>query len=1016
VNTVEIALKLAIGDFMAKTGAVSARARQVGKDLSDTSSTASRGLQKVGPAALVMGGAVAAGFALAAHAALNFDKQMSEVQAVTGATSEEMGQLRQSAIDAGAATVFSASEAAQAQTELAKAGVGTADILNGALDGALNLASAGNLDLATAAELAANAMTTFKLSGSDVPRIADALAAGANKSAADVDDMGIALQQTGLVADQVGLSLEDTVGVLSMFAQAGLKGSDAGTSLKTMLMRLNPQTAEAREAMGELGLEMYDAQGNFVGITSAAQQLSDKLGPLTQEQRQAALQTIFGSDAIRAATVLYQNGGAGVDQWRDAVSESGYAADLAATKTDNLAGDLEQLKGSLETALIQGGSQATGALRGVAQGLTGVINGLGEMPAPIQTAFLGTAGLIGLGATSIGIYGTLAPKVREVTKALSEMGPVAQALGRNLGTMTIATAGVGIALAALSYLYSINAQKAAEQQERTDGYTSAIEKQTGALQDNINAETARQFAQGSVGKLLHETTADVELFGRAIATSGDEIERLSDQARTGRLENFEEDLRKGAESGSRLATELLRLKDSGELSTTELMSLAKALDESSDALDEGTTQAELNKGMKEALVGADEDATAAAEQLAIQTGQTAQEFADAEKALQDLDDQLNAFITSALGIDRAYDSVHSAINQIADDAKAVREDAGGAFDGTSDAAIRLRDTLGGVVDSGAELVMSMREQGKSTDEIRFALGNLGAAFLDQAEKAGVPREVAQRYYDLLMALPDQVPTEIGQPGMPQALTDTQALNHELSIARLGAVGVIAVPGADGAIRLTNDLNEELGIASEGAQGAVSVPGADGSWYAVWLVNGQLQVAKQGAHGVVSLDTSRAHAAISELQRHLGTVQANAARTYIPGISLADGGILAAYANGGIHQIDSYATGGMRRGLAGIAPANSHVLFAETTATGDEAYIPLGSTKRARSMAIWEETGRRLGAGSGGTVVHMSVSAPINAPGADPSSVRAMRRELEQVIDGATDRIARQLDRQDRKRT
>jgi TP901 family phage tail tape measure protein len=934
VNTVEIALKLAIGDFMAKTGMVVGRARQVGKELGDTSSATSKGLQKLGPAALIMGGGVAAGFALAAHAALGFDKQMSEVQAVTGATSEEMGQLRQSAIDAGAATVFSASEAAQAQTELAKAGVGTADILNGALDGALNLASAGNLDLATAAELAANAMTTFKLSGSDVPRIADALAAGANKSAADVDDMGMALQQTGLVADQVGLSLEDTVGVLSMFAQAGLKGSDAGTSLKTMLMRLNPQTAEAREAMGELGLEMYDAQGNFVGITSAAQQLSDKLGPLTQEQRQAALQTIFGSDAIRAATVLYQNGGAGVDQWRDAVSESGYAADLAATKTDNLAGDLEQLKGSIETALIQGGSQATTVLRFLTEQMTTMIDGFSDMPAGIQAAFLGATGLLGVGTSAIGIYGTLAPKIDGFRESLANMGTVGVWAGLNLGKLTLAAGGVGVALAGASLIFGYFAQQEAEAEQRAKDFIETLDEQTGALTANTTAKVRADLEENNRIDNLNQAKLTVEAFTDALDDNStgilDDIRMMSEmgsvsQISAERRQSLIDALRaEGGERNNLIAT----LMEQGALDQGllgQIVAQADAYDAQQVALRENNIQKAVATGKTREQATAEADAAA-----------RTNEHTEAIKAAAD---ELRASVDPWYGAYRAQQSLAEAQRTYTE----TVAEFGASSPQAVDAYVALTDAGFGFEGQLLNLAGAQSEGETSAADLAARLEGLRAYGIDPAAAAALI--AGGKFNDLAAAAQAADDKNVNIP----VAADTEPARRAIDDFVVWANGRrFTIPGS-------------IAAPSVIAGGGAGTPG--GFFY-----------------------------------------------------RQADGGILAAYANGGIHQIDSYATGGMRRGLAGIAPANSHVLFAETTATGDEAYIPLGSTKRARSMAIWEETGRRLGAGSGGTVVHMSVSAPINAPGADPSSVRAMRRELEQVIDGATDRIARQLDRQDRKRT
>lgn len=460
-KSVEVALKLGISGFTAPLGAATAQvrqfsaqagqaAKQFGADVSAAARDGSGNLEKVGKASTIVGGVMLAGFGLAAKATMGFEQELSNLQAVSGATSEEMSKLRDQAIEAGAATSFSAGEAAQAQTELAKAGVSTADILGGGLEGALALAAAGNLDLARAAELSANAMTTFGLKGADVGRIADALAAGANKSAADVEDVGAALQQTGLVADQFGLTLEETVGVLSMFAQAGLKGSDAGTSMKTMLQRLIPQSDEAKETMQQLGIEMFDAQGNFVGIDKAAQELQDGLSGLTQEQRAAAMQTIFGADAIRAATIIYGEGGQGVRDWTEQVTDSGYASEVAAEKLDNLAGDLEGLKGSIETALIQGGSKATGVLRFLAQTATSAVNSFSSLPGPVQTGAIAIMGFAGTALTVGGAVATMAPKILAARTALEGMGVTGMAASRALGAIGAAVP-YALAIAAVAY-------------------------------------------------------------------------------------------------------------------------------------------------------------------------------------------------------------------------------------------------------------------------------------------------------------------------------------------------------------------------------------------------------------------------------------------------------------------------------------------------------------------------------------------------------------------------------------
>jgi TP901 family phage tail tape measure protein len=383
-----------IDGYLGNVAKMSAATEKFAKSASASATKHKADWDKIGKAAIVGGAAIGAVVVGAAKAYADFEQAMSGVGAVADANARQMEQLSTAAIKAGQDTVFSASEAAKAEAELAKAGVSVNDILQGGLIGSINLAAAGQIDLAKSAEISAQAMNIFNLRGSDVGHIADVLTAGANKSAAGVDDLGQALQQGGLLAKQTGLSLEDTVGVLSAFADNALKGSDAGTSLKTMLQRLTPQSKEQAAAMDDLGLKFYDANGQFVGITEAADRMRKAFAGLTPEQRNSAMATIFGSDAVRGANILYEQGAAGIRQYINAVDDQGAAARMAAKQMDNLKGDVEQLKGSLETAFIQGGKGGNAGLRSVVQSLTSLVNKFGELSPATQAAVVKTAAVV----------------------------------------------------------------------------------------------------------------------------------------------------------------------------------------------------------------------------------------------------------------------------------------------------------------------------------------------------------------------------------------------------------------------------------------------------------------------------------------------------------------------------------------------------------------------------------------------------------------------------------------------
>lgn len=406
-----------------------------------------KGLDKIGSAMTVAGAGILAGVGAVAGAAANFDQAMSSVAATGADARDNMDALRKAALDFGADTAFSANEAAGGIENLLRAGVSAQDVMGGGLAGALDLAAAGELAVADAAEIASTAMVQFKLEGKDVPHIADLLAAGAGKAAGEVSDMAAALKQSGLVASATGLSIEETTGTLAAFASAGLIGSDAGTSFKTMLQRLSNPSKEAAREMKALGIAAYDAQGQFVGMEALAGQLERGLSKLTPAQRDAAMATIFGSDAVRAANVLYSQGSKGIADWTAAVNDQGFAAETASVKTDNLKGDFEELGGAVETAMIKFGSGSQGPLRDFTQGLSGLVAKFSEMPAPAQQSAAQVAAVGGALLLAGGGAGKAIVGIRDVSNAYKDLIPQGGKLDGTLRGVGAAAGVMGAAFA-----------------------------------------------------------------------------------------------------------------------------------------------------------------------------------------------------------------------------------------------------------------------------------------------------------------------------------------------------------------------------------------------------------------------------------------------------------------------------------------------------------------------------------------------------------------------------------------
>lgn len=281
----------------------------------------------------------------------DYEQGLAIFKSVSGATAEQMALVSAKARELGkdaALPGISAADAAGAMTELAKAGLDVNQTL-AASKGVLSLAKAGQIEVADAALIASQALNAFKLEGSDAARVADILANGANASAADMRGLSLGLQQSAAVAGQFGVSLEDTVTTLGLFANRGLQGSDAGTSLKTMLISLANPSKQAAETMQELGLQAYDAQGKFVGMRQFALNLQGSLKGLSQEQQNAALATIFGTDAFRAASFLADSAGKSYDQMAGQIGKVGAAQDLAAAQNAGFKGALDNLISTLET-------------------------------------------------------------------------------------------------------------------------------------------------------------------------------------------------------------------------------------------------------------------------------------------------------------------------------------------------------------------------------------------------------------------------------------------------------------------------------------------------------------------------------------------------------------------------------------------------------------------------------------------------------------------------------------------
>lgn len=325
----------------------------------------------------------------ATKTAIDFESSMSRVSGALNDPSANMEELRQLALDMGADTVFSASEAGAAMEELAKGGLTAADIKGGALKTTMDLAAAGSLQLADAANVTVQAMGAFGLSAGQTGEAANALAGAAAASSADVSDLTQGLSQVSAQAHSAGWSIQDTTAVLGAFADAGIRGSDAGTSLKTMLQRLSAPTDAAASQMEALGINVRDSNGNMMDAASIAGELQAKLGGLDSATRDAAIQTIFGADASRAALVMMNQGTEGIQRYTAATNDQTAAQRLADSQMGDTERSIEEMNGAIETASIQVGGALAPAVTDVANAVGGAAESFSEMDEGTQQAVVG---------------------------------------------------------------------------------------------------------------------------------------------------------------------------------------------------------------------------------------------------------------------------------------------------------------------------------------------------------------------------------------------------------------------------------------------------------------------------------------------------------------------------------------------------------------------------------------------------------------------------------------------------
>lgn len=391
----------------------------------------------------------------------DFEEQMSRVKAISGATGKSFDELRQQAVDLGAKTAFSAKESAAGMENLASAGFSAQEIMK-AMPGLLDLAAVSGGDVALASENTATALRGFGLEASEAGHVADVFARAAADTNAEVGDMGEALKYVAPVANSMGISLEETAAAIGIMSDAGIKGSQAGTTLRGALSRLARPTKAMQDTMDNLGVSFYDADGKMKPLKTQVELLKKAFEGLTPEQQQNALVTLYGQESLSGMMALIDKGPDSLGKLTKSLKDSdGAADDMARTMQDNMNSSIEQMFGAFESAAIVIQKILAPSIKKVADAISGLVEKFVSAPESTQKLIVAIGLIVAAIGPLIFMIGSVIiwiNRVKVAFKALSESSKLFSGLSKAMGLLTnpvfLVIAAVALLVVGFIYLWN----------------------------------------------------------------------------------------------------------------------------------------------------------------------------------------------------------------------------------------------------------------------------------------------------------------------------------------------------------------------------------------------------------------------------------------------------------------------------------------------------------------------------------------------------------------------------------
>ena len=461
-------------------------------------SIAGAGKKMMGVTTVIGGVGVAA-----VKTAADFDSAMSQVAAVSGATGKDFDALRNKAREMGAKTKFSATEAAEAMNYMAMAGWKTEDMLDG-IEGVMNLAAASGEDLATTSDIVTDALTAFGLSAKDSGHFADILAAASSNANTNVSMMGETFKYCAPIAGALGFSAEDTAEAIGLMANAGIKSSQAGTALRTIMNNLAGDVKISGKAIGDVTIATTNADGSMRDLSDILADCRSAFGNLTESEKAQAAESLVGKNAMSGFLALMNAGQDDIDKLSSAIDNcDGSAEKMAMTMQDNLAGQLTILKSQLQELAISFGDILMPAIRSIVSKLQGFVDKLNGMDEGTKRTIVTIALLVASIGPLLVIIGTAISKIGvamqgfvKLANGISKLKIAIQGGTGVLGKLGAALGGISAPVLAVVAVIAVLVAAFVHLWKTNEGFRDAIIGTWNRIKDTISG-----FCQGIVDRL-----------------------------------------------------------------------------------------------------------------------------------------------------------------------------------------------------------------------------------------------------------------------------------------------------------------------------------------------------------------------------------------------------------------------------------------------------------------------------------------------------------------------------------